>query len=560
MTDFIASFKNKAKEYDVISFDIFDTLVTRTVPDPLMVFDIVENKAKKKGISLDNFRRHRWVAQLERGISNANIYEIYEQLQQMTGITDGQRDYLYKLEIDTEKEVLVRREDVCLCFKWALEAGKRIFLVSDMYLPEIILIEMLDNLGISGYEALLVSCDYRKLKSEGLFQELIEKVGKDARILHIGDNEFGDGECAKKEGIATFHIDSGIMEFKRLLCKDEKTSEWRYSKEMHYLGKRIAMLYNSPLMKLTKRNDMFYILGYFFVAPFMFNLTEWIINEAVRNGCDGVLFSARDGYVPYMIYQKICRRKELKIQCKYFYISRKAAVACNSDNNDVLNFLVNSSWPELSEDEILKEKFCLPDEMITSFDFFKYGDDIFRYIWDHYKRIETNAKTLRKNYLRYMGNIGLIIGRKYALYDFISSGTCQKAVEMFAPFELVGNYAYSRDEEGYNITSYLKEDNGWFFDNYKLFETMLLSPEPSLHGFDEYGNPVFESEKRSKAELDSMNLVQEGIMDFTEECLNAGYNCVEIDKELSIGILNMVRLLDIDKMQNLVVYDDWNNK
>ncbi|WP_026499108.1 hypothetical protein [Butyrivibrio sp. WCD2001] len=558
MTNFIDDFKNKAKKYDVISFDVFDTLITRTVPDPLMVFDIVENKAKENGIYLDNFRRLRWVAQLERGISNENIYEVYEQLQQMTEITDEQREFLFKTEIDTEKEVLIRREEVCLCFKWALASGKRVFIVSDMYLPGAVLGDILDNLDITGYEDILVSCDYRKLKSEGLYQELIKKVGKGARILHIGDNEFGDGECARKEGIETYHIDSGMAEFRRFLKEGEVPSEWRYSEEMAYLGRRIADIYNSP-SNTKGRNDQLYILGYFFIGPFMLSLTKWIIDEAEKNGLEGVLFSSRDGYVPYKIFQKLKKKTSIKLDGKYFYTSRKVAVACNSSNNEVLDFLVNTSWPDLKGEKILKEKFCLPEEKILTYDFKIYENDIFRYIWDHYPEIESNSRIIKKHYLRYMGNIGMVIGRKYAFYDFISSGTCQKALGVFTPFDLAGFYAYSKDNEGYDIKPYIEKKDSWVIENYKMFEAVLLSPEPSLHGFDADGNPIFGEEKRSSKEMDAMNRVQRGILDYVDEYLNHDYNIKnENINDVSLRIIEMARMLDYSGMKELVVYDDWN--
>ncbi len=51
--------KKIIEKYEAISFDIWDTLIARTVLQPEDVFSIVENRAKQMEIEVLDFRMHR---------------------------------------------------------------------------------------------------------------------------------------------------------------------------------------------------------------------------------------------------------------------------------------------------------------------------------------------------------------------------------------------------------------------------------------------------------------------------------------------------------------------
>ena len=73
--------------YDVVSFDIFDTLIMRKTLTPEDIFRIVENKIKNNNAGLDYFG-NRQRAILENPIPNPNIYQIYDKFAELTGITE----------------------------------------------------------------------------------------------------------------------------------------------------------------------------------------------------------------------------------------------------------------------------------------------------------------------------------------------------------------------------------------------------------------------------------------------------------------------------------------
>lgn len=191
--------------YDVVSFDIFDTLVGRTVSSPEDVFDLVENMAQAEGIDIEGFRKLRHNAQLESGLDNANLDEVYQELIQVAGVPAQEANHLKRLEIEAEKKVMVPKEQVIRLAEYAHNQGKEVILTTDMYLNEPYLVELLQNVGFMGYDDIIISCEHRKLKLEGLFDDLrLAYPGK--RVIHFGDSYINDCVCAEMASIDSFLI------------------------------------------------------------------------------------------------------------------------------------------------------------------------------------------------------------------------------------------------------------------------------------------------------------------------------------------------------------------
>ena len=69
----IEGLKAEIQNYDVISFELFDTLVMRKTLEPCDVFDLVEEKIKKEGIIIDSFKKIRMEAERLSEIGRAHV-------------------------------------------------------------------------------------------------------------------------------------------------------------------------------------------------------------------------------------------------------------------------------------------------------------------------------------------------------------------------------------------------------------------------------------------------------------------------------------------------------
>ena len=95
----------KLSNYDIITFDVFDTLITRCVLQPADVFSVVESKAKKMGLIDGHFSRDRREAEQlahEKYTGVANYRQIYEILGSSFAYTHAQCVVLKALEFQSE--------------------------------------------------------------------------------------------------------------------------------------------------------------------------------------------------------------------------------------------------------------------------------------------------------------------------------------------------------------------------------------------------------------------------------------------------------------------------
>ena len=101
--------------HDIISFDIFDTVLMRNVLDPTDVFEIVEERAKRHGLHLPDFKFARLGAE-HRILSSGRRHSlsgIYEDLQQTLDLRLEDASWLKACEWQVEQEVILSRQQVC---------------------------------------------------------------------------------------------------------------------------------------------------------------------------------------------------------------------------------------------------------------------------------------------------------------------------------------------------------------------------------------------------------------------------------------------------------------
>ena len=166
--------------YDVISFDIFDTLILRPLGQPADVFYLIGEK-----LLISGFRNIRiwaeWDARMKcrqkKGHMEIALKDIWKNIQDEVGI---QADIGMKLEIETEMSLCYGNPFMVEVWKELLRRNKRMIVVSDMYLPKAVLEQILQKNGFRGYEKLYVSCEYEKNKASG---SLFEVVKRDFSII-----------------------------------------------------------------------------------------------------------------------------------------------------------------------------------------------------------------------------------------------------------------------------------------------------------------------------------------------------------------------------------------
>jgi predicted HAD superfamily hydrolase len=226
--------------YDVISFDIFDTLIMRKVYYNKDVFQIVGERFPL--VSQDFFDARVQSEFLLSRDRYPYMEEIYKLLSKKLEIDEDLSREIMEYEIKVEKEVIIPRTEMIDIFEYCKKSGKELYIVSDMYMRKNILEDIINKLGIFGYKKLFVSCEYNTSKSQMLFKKFKEEVVSES-CLHIGDSLVCDIIPAKKEGIDGFRVKTSAEIWEGL-----GGSVPASLKERTKLAEMIALEYNSPFV------------------------------------------------------------------------------------------------------------------------------------------------------------------------------------------------------------------------------------------------------------------------------------------------------------------------
>lgn len=314
--------------HNVISFDLFDTLISRRVIREYNLFQLVERKS-----GIKDFADIRVASEMDIvDPAYRCLDDIYNNIQKRTGIDDNFKRRLKELEFDIELKYTYRREDMCRLFQKAQDDGKRVFITTDTYYSKIQIEQLLNNLHVCHDKCtLLVSSELHKTKLSGdLFTEI--DTNKKDKVLHIGDNTDSDIKKAKEMGFDTYYV----MGTERALagyCLQTAYSKAVTLEDQILLARVKERVLNSPfaLNKYKGRLNIYNIEDMSLVSffPYYYLMTEWIIDLSSEMKDKSVLLLAsRDGYLLYRIFERLKKDKllpEYFPDFYYFYASRQAS-------------------------------------------------------------------------------------------------------------------------------------------------------------------------------------------------------------------------------------------
>ena len=540
---------NKIADYDAISFDVFDTLIMRKVLEPSDVFDMVEERLKKKGVEIKDLKGKRLKAEqtLGRLGENITIDNIYCVLQSQLNINDEICRAMQQEEMECELDNLMPRQSMLAVFNAALEQGKTVSLVSDMYYPGDMLGSFLKKLGIVGYHKLYVSCDYNKFKANGLFEEYMKDVDGQS-CLHIGENHAADVIAPRKHGIDTFEICSAY----RMLGMSSMSSVLFHASsktDRLFLGRLVAELFNDPFAlheyNGAVRIDTVEQFANFFVPMVMLHM-DGLYKLLDTGKFDTILFSSRDCYFMKKVYDaEILRHKKENVKSVYLYTSRRLVFKIAFSN---IARMV----------DILHDYFGLKnrDDMVSLLKKYYETEKI------DMQKIKELSSAAKRGYLKYMENNGIALSNTCLFCDFCSIGTVHKALNDMFNVDLQGYYLgkYEMvDRCKLNVVAPYDWQNA---DEYtkNFLEKVFTSPENSVVGMDEDGTPVFSGISKSEKEIDELHVLHESIIAALREKSEWLYDDGSVTPAFSLALVrscfNVVLKSGLDGLLSAPLVDD----
>ena len=313
------------------SFDVFDTLITRTTATPAGIFSLMQRRLKADlayvGLPVtlrENFEILRENTESFARMDSRRLHrgevtfdEIYDILAHHASLTPEQKKTLKKLELETELNCVVPMEINIARLRALIEGGQRVILVSDMYLPAAAIRQMLSRADpLLGTLPLYVSSEVGLTKAEGSLYAWVSKQesAEPENWTHYGDNPHADLVAAQKFGITATHCHYPGLDSheKELLsrCPDRAFAQTL-----------VGAARNSR--RIGSFDDMAH-LGASLGGPMLYPYVQWALDRAQTCGITTLYFIARDGYVLKEIADIIIAGRKLNIKTRYIYGSRKA--------------------------------------------------------------------------------------------------------------------------------------------------------------------------------------------------------------------------------------------
>lgn len=526
---------------NTITFDVFDTLITRKVAHPHGIFTLMEEKllcdAKYSSIPnfiKENFKNYRVSFESYQRTINSNVYgleeitfdEIYLKFKDNFNLSDEQINSLKDLELETELDnILPIKKNIDLARQY-LSDGKNVFLISDMYLSSEFIKKLLckAETGLENLE-LCVSCEYQAQKATGKLYEKIRDL-KELNVKdweHYGDNYYADVKKAKSIGIKGVYLPTVNLEDYEKIALNLNT---KYSQ---------LVVGCSKYTITNGNNSEYYDLGASLAAPILLPYVLWLLEQSKKLELNRLYFIARDGYILKKMADIIIKKENLNIRTKYLYGSRIAwrspSLAINDKNIDnMIKAYGGGSGKNLAKDldvDVTELKSLLPRHLLK------------RKSWNYKSKIDM-VEELRKDgrLYTYLKNINKpkadilkefikqeidLSDDKFAFVDVNGSGATLNSLTTFYKDSYENKTKVFFMQPAMNIANVFDNLNGYWFINKtnigEFVELLTRAPHGLTIGYKKVEDRIEPILEEMKTSFDFENYIA-GIIDFTKNYLD----------------------------------------
>ncbi|MFW7266469.1 HAD family hydrolase [Gluconacetobacter sp. Hr-1-5] len=304
------------KNVDIVSFDVFDTLLVRPVFQPTDVFLFMERQTGIAGfhdariIAEQDARSAMYAASKTNEVTLSQIYDAL----QIRGksLTAGGKAELMGREIEIEAAFLTRSPRVGALYDLAVSMGKTIIAISDMYHSSAVIGRFLAQNGFRA-DRIFVSCEHHASKHEGDLYGIAAREMKVApgQILHFGDNFHSDGSAALEAGVAGYFLPSIGSQ----LCQDHRFNQ-----------RAISQLHEAAVSKSSSKKNLFasVVLAYLarfkaeqpmasmaehfggmYGGPLVSGFAIWLNTMQRVDNVRHLWLATRDGYITKSVWERL---------------------------------------------------------------------------------------------------------------------------------------------------------------------------------------------------------------------------------------------------------------
>lgn len=560
-----------------VSFDLFDTLVSRPFIDPKDLFSFMNEDFRKslRTTSFIDFKIARIIAEDEARKKSdykkeVTLDEIYEQLSKIYGLTSEQCKKLKTKEKELEIKFCNIRKSTYEFYTLSRYYCKNILITTDMYLPLETISAILEKNGITDCEIYL-SSDKEVTKGTGEMYDLILKDKKKEELnpdqfCHLGDNWFSDFVNSQKRGFNAIHINNKDVFlkgdnpsfptgdfFKNLYVRTNTYYDGIYALNNFHdlrciLGLVSSKIFDESFISFNQDSDFNadpYYVGYCCLGMQLLGTVRWILNRMGEN-TQTIHFVARDGWMVKHAYDLYTEGMENVPKSNYLYISRNALLTIDMNCIDDLYSLPDgkivcermniSSLLKKMKIVIKEERY---DELVSEYkytehflsefgsrvEFYRFVNDIKLRFEDAFD-FETSKQKLRLHFNK-------IIKEDDILFDIGYSGRAEFALSILLERPVNSLYYHTKSEilgQREKIAGFRNKSLMDWCPNITgvIREHLLMELAPSTLGYslnDDEIKPIFEEYRLNNPTRIVTEEIQSASLDFIEDVISIfGYD------------------------------------
>ena len=480
--------KKDIDKVQIVSFDIFDTLLLRPYIRPTDLFLHIEKVKNKPFFCQLRQDAEREARNKRPDVEDITFDEIYDEI-------DNDFKSLKQVELDFENMVLTQNPELKQVYDYALEKNKKVIITSDMYLSTGFLSNVLKKNGFAKFDKIYVSGDIGKGKYTGnLYKYIINdlNVTNSKDILHIGDNKHSDYKKAQKLGIRTILYKQVARQFIESNPRISKFLERNREKlGASILVAFLAIKWQNKRCGTVNKDTYWENLGYEYAGPIAYGYSRFVEKEAVNNKLSTMLFVARDGYT----LQKVFNTFSSSIKNLYAYAPRFLNLICRLDYNR----------DDIKQSQAIIDYYSSQSNKIKNAyaKINKHNAKVnHKFIQDNLSLFSPLVKKASDNYKKYLNNLVKGDGEVGIVDTITGEFSSQRLLQYSLKNHTHGLYwgvLRSKFQNNFEYSSFVSNDserpNGRdvFTANWNFMEFLITSPEYPIKNITTDGSPVYDT-------------------------------------------------------------------